>query len=402
MAPLIPQNIISGDLYLLFALVIGIAFGFILEQAGFSSSRKLAGVFYGYDFVVLKVFFTAGFTAALGIYFFQYLGWIDIDYTYINPLFTWSAIIGGVIMGFGFILGGFCPGTGFAAAVIGKIDGIIFVVGIFIGVLIFGIFYDFFEPLYFGNPLGRVFVYESLGISQKWFLFLLVCVAVVAFAVTQEIQNRSSKFKELLNHNKLNVKYPLTFLMILTTLALFLPEQRNTFLREKSKNIMAEKIMSQNKNMSVFKLTHSLINNIDDIYLVDVRSFEEYRDFHLPGAVNLPLENISSKQYRHLLQQRNKKTVFYSNGSVKAEKAWFYTQRAGWGDFYVLDGGLNNFFDVIFYGNLAHIKDEELYGYKRRFLEYANKFFSEGKAFEQYQSISGTEQIETIEIDGGC
>ena len=48
---------------LLFALLIGIGFGFALEQAGFSSSRKLAGMFYGYDTTVIKVFFTAAIVA---------------------------------------------------------------------------------------------------------------------------------------------------------------------------------------------------------------------------------------------------------------------------------------------------------------------------------------------------
>ena len=48
---------------LLIALLIGIGFGFSLEQAGFSSSRKLAGMFYGYDTTVIKVFFTAAIVA---------------------------------------------------------------------------------------------------------------------------------------------------------------------------------------------------------------------------------------------------------------------------------------------------------------------------------------------------
>ena len=58
MGPLVPQEIIGADWNLFIAFVIGIGFGFVLEQAGFSSSRKLAGMFYGYDTVVLKVFFT--------------------------------------------------------------------------------------------------------------------------------------------------------------------------------------------------------------------------------------------------------------------------------------------------------------------------------------------------------
>jgi uncharacterized protein len=128
MGPLIPYQIINGELNLLFAFFIGIGFGYILEQAGFSSARKLAGVFYGYDFTVLKVFFTAGITAALGLYFFRYLGWIDFNMVYVNPLYVRSAIVGGAVMGLGFVLGGYCPGTSLAAAMIGKIDAMVLLV----------------------------------------------------------------------------------------------------------------------------------------------------------------------------------------------------------------------------------------------------------------------------------
>jgi hypothetical protein len=55
MGPLVVNGIISENTNLFLAFLIGIGFGFVLEQCGFSSSRKLAGVFYGYDTVVLKV-----------------------------------------------------------------------------------------------------------------------------------------------------------------------------------------------------------------------------------------------------------------------------------------------------------------------------------------------------------
>ncbi|MFA6440261.1 MAG: hypothetical protein WCX28_13200, partial [Bacteriovoracaceae bacterium] len=101
MFPLVP-NLISEELNLIVALLIGIAFGFVLEQAGFSSSKKLAGVFYGYDFTVLRVFFTAGVTAMSGVIILGYLGWLDTEFIYINPTFLQAEILGGVIMGFGF------------------------------------------------------------------------------------------------------------------------------------------------------------------------------------------------------------------------------------------------------------------------------------------------------------
>ena len=107
MGPLFPQEIISGHSNLFLAFIVGILFGFTLEQAGFSSSRKLAGVFYGYDTVVLKVFFTAAITAMLGLLYLSLFGWIDLSLVYVNPTYLWPTIAGGVIMGAGFIIGGY-------------------------------------------------------------------------------------------------------------------------------------------------------------------------------------------------------------------------------------------------------------------------------------------------------
>jgi len=107
MGPLIPQEIISEGWNFFIAFVIGIGFGISLEQAGFTSSRKMAGVFYGYDTVVLKVFFTGAITAMLGLLYFSLFGWIDLNLVWVNPTFIWSAIVGGIIMGVGFIVGGF-------------------------------------------------------------------------------------------------------------------------------------------------------------------------------------------------------------------------------------------------------------------------------------------------------
>ena len=97
MGPLVP-DIITNELNLIVALLVGIAFGYILEQAGFSSSRKLTGLFYGTDFTVLRVFFTAGVTAMVGVLLLIKLGFLDGSVIYVNPTFLHSAIVGGSIM----------------------------------------------------------------------------------------------------------------------------------------------------------------------------------------------------------------------------------------------------------------------------------------------------------------
>ena len=191
--PLIPQGIIGPEWNNVSGLLLGMAFGFVLEASGFSSSRKLAGVFYGYDFVVLKVFFTGAITAMVGLLYFNYLGWVDFSMIYINPTFVTSAITGGVIMGLGFIMGGFCPGTSFCGAAIGKIDAMIFTVGMFIGVFLFSEAFPWFEKIYYGGPMGNSLVNEVLGLSQGMFALILIVVAIGAFIVVTIVEKRVKK-----------------------------------------------------------------------------------------------------------------------------------------------------------------------------------------------------------------
>ena len=181
MGPLIPNEIIAGNWNFLIAFVIGIGFGFVLEQAGFSSSRKLAGMFYGYDTVVLKVFFTGAITAMLGLLFFSLFDWIDLSLVYVNPTFLWSAIIGGVIMGLGFITAGFCPGTSVCAAAIGKIDAMIFIIGIFIGIFIFGESFPLLQDLFVAGDMGSPKLNQVLGISGGVLALLVILAAAIMF-----------------------------------------------------------------------------------------------------------------------------------------------------------------------------------------------------------------------------
>lgn len=185
MGPLAINELISENTNLLLAFLIGIGFGFVLEQSGFSSSRKLAGVFYGYDTVVLKVFFTAAITAMLGLLFFSLFGWIDLNLVYVNPTYITSSIIGGIIMGAGFIIGGYCPGTSFCGASIGKIDALVFIGGLFIGVFIFGIGYDLWETMYMAKLIGSPKVSEVLGMSDGFFGLILIIVALGMFWVAE-------------------------------------------------------------------------------------------------------------------------------------------------------------------------------------------------------------------------
>ncbi len=193
MGPLIQQGIISPEWNPIIAFIIGICFGFVLEQAGFSTARKIVGVFYGFDMTVLRVFLTAVVTASLGLLYFNYLGWIDLSRVFINHTFIWSAIVGGVLVGLGMIVGGYCPGTSFAAASIGKIDGMVFIGGLFIGVFFYAETFPWlFKKLSTSGGLGQITLYDLLGISSGTLAFFLVIFAIGLFWLTVFITRRFS------------------------------------------------------------------------------------------------------------------------------------------------------------------------------------------------------------------
>jgi len=151
-------------------------------------------VFYGYDATVIKVFFTAALTALIGLFFMHYLGWIDITKTFFPKTFWIPTLIGGIIMGLGFLIGGFCPGTSLSAAATGKIDAIVFIVGVMLGIFGFVFTYDLlWEELRNMGNLGKVNFPQWIGIKEGLFIFLFTVLAIITFWIYQKWENNWKK-----------------------------------------------------------------------------------------------------------------------------------------------------------------------------------------------------------------
>lgn len=193
MAPLSSLYVFPEWLNMLVAILIGTGFGFALEQAGFSSSRKLAGMFYGYDTTVLKVFFTAAIVALIGAQLLGYMGLLNLNQVYVNEFYVTAAVVGGIIMGAGFIMGGFCPGTGLCAMSIGKIDAMVFVAGGFAGAFLFTETYPMIETLANAQYRGPVKINESLGLSPGLFTLILVAVAITMFWIGELAEKKFAR-----------------------------------------------------------------------------------------------------------------------------------------------------------------------------------------------------------------
>lgn len=158
------------------AVLIGIGFGFFLEKAGFGSARKLVAVFYFYDMAVVKVMFTAIVTALVGLFILSSVGSLDLAELYIEPTNYRAAILGGLVFGAGFVIGGYCPGTSLTACATGRLDGLAFIVGIFIASYAYAELLSGFDTWLAQSSQADVTLPALTGIPMGWYV-----VAFVAF-----------------------------------------------------------------------------------------------------------------------------------------------------------------------------------------------------------------------------
>jgi uncharacterized protein len=156
------------------AIVLGIGFGFFLERAGFGSARKLVAVFYFYDMSVVKVMFTAIVTAMTGLFLLSAIGVLDLAEVYIEPTNYTAQIVGGLIFGAGFVIGGYCPGTAVAATATGRLDGLTFAAGMLGGVYAWAEFFPGIDQLIADTSRGEVTLPGLTGIPMGWFVLLFI------------------------------------------------------------------------------------------------------------------------------------------------------------------------------------------------------------------------------------
>jgi hypothetical protein len=180
----------SEEAFLLSGLVIGVFFGFALERGGFANARKLAAQFYLYDMTVFKVMFTAIIVAMTGFYALAGMGLVDPSRMWINQTFLWAQVIGGFLLGVGFIMSGLCPGTSVVSAASGRWDGLVTILGIVIGTALFAVAVDvfpFIEHLYEAG--GEVSILPTLLHLPPWALVLaVVAMASGAFIGAEKVE----------------------------------------------------------------------------------------------------------------------------------------------------------------------------------------------------------------------
>ena len=354
--------------YVLFG-VIGFAFGFTLEMSGFGDSRKLAAQFYFTELTVLKVMFTAIVTAMVLLFGAVALGALNFSQVWVNPTYLWSGILGGLIMGVGFIVGGFCPTTSLASASTGKIDGMLFMLGGFVGAFLFGETEQYFTNWYNNaGYFGRVTLDQVFNLPIGVVVLLVVLMALFMFWGSEQLERIVGK-KDMSREPKLRL-VGAGALVVLALAVVFIGspslEQRYarvTFTRTEtipqlegqdpivntytySADQMLENRLVFVTPAEAFKARYNQAMN--PIY-IDVRSEADFNLYHIEGAINIPVERIE-EVVPILLTEPATNSVFIlmSNDEIAAVKAWKVLVASGLSNSYILEGGVNNW--IAFFG----------------------------------------------------
>jgi hypothetical protein len=318
---------------------IGFAFGYVLESAGFGDSRRLAGQFYFRDLAVLRVMFTAIVTAMLLVFWSAALGWLSYADIWVNPTFWWPGIAGGLLMGMGFILGGYCPGTSLVSLATFKLDGLFFVLGALAGVTLFGESADAIAAFADSGSAGRLTLPALAGVDAGWVALAVVLMALGMFRAATWVKGRvTGQAEPPTGWARLGAA-----LLVLAALGLAWtgqPPWQEAWRRVPG---AADKLAAREILVTPAEALQRLQDPATHLLVLDVRDEADYNLFHLRGATRLD-EDLWDKLERDGTPAGSI-VLLAGNGETRALEAWKRMQALRVPQAYVLEGGLNRWLE---------------------------------------------------------
>ncbi len=324
--------------------LIGVAFGMTLESAGFGNSRLLAAQFYFKDMRVFKVMFTAIIVAMTLIFLSSSFGLLDYNLIWVPPTYLWPGIVGGLIMGVGFIIGGFCPGTSLVGFATGKLDALFFVMGVLFGIYIFGETVSQYAVFFNSSYMGRFTLPELFGVSYGVVVFVIVVAALSIFLLAEKV--------EALVNNRPVAELPgwarpaAGTLIVLAAIVMIVGQPDNG---DRWQAIAAEsqpRLDGREVQIAPAELLKLMNDQKIKVIPLDVRAEKYYNQFHLQGAVHVPLDEVLAKAEDLQFELANTVIVTISNDELEATEAWKVLKAESVPNVYILEGGINKWLDT--------------------------------------------------------
>lgn len=313
--------------------LVGVAFGFVLERAGFGRAPVLTAQFYGTDTRVLKVMFSAIVTALVGMTLLSAIGLLDLDAITVPDTYLWPHLAGGLLLGVGFVVSGYCPGTGVVAAASGSVDGILTILGVVVGSFLFGAFYPVLESFHSTGHLGVLRFTDLLGLPQAVLTAGVLAMAIGAFFVGEWAERFFSRRRNLPAPASMPaVRNGIFGLLGVLTAA--------GFVGLAVEPPGAEPIRREVAKLDAMIFARSLIEQAGEYYVVDLRDPASCEARRIPGALCLSTDDPDGAFMKDLPPTR--RLLLYGEGDLGdiPPNALAYE-----GEVLVLKGGFTGFTD---------------------------------------------------------
>ena len=194
--PLYKNGFLSPEANYFFAIVMGFAFGFVLERTGFTRSQLIADTFYFKNIAVPKIMGVTVITTATWFILFAWMGWIDLSALYTPATYVWPYLVGGLLFGVGMVMAGYCPGTAVAGLGTGKSDALVFLLGLFLGMFAYFILYPMIEGFASSGNLGILKLHDLFGGNEytSYILTVALEIGIILFLMLlQTLTNKGEK-----------------------------------------------------------------------------------------------------------------------------------------------------------------------------------------------------------------
>ena len=148
------------------AIILGILFGFALQRVGATNPQNIINMMRLTDLHLMKaIFFAIGISSTF-LFLLMTLGVIDAGHLSVKSSYI-GVILGGVMLGLGFAVAGYCPGTSLTALANGRKDALVFVGGGLVGALIYTLVYGSIKGSWLFNTIAGGKVMLATG-SDKF------------------------------------------------------------------------------------------------------------------------------------------------------------------------------------------------------------------------------------------
>ncbi len=314
--PLYPSEAFGYPTAMALATLLGLGFGFVLERAGFGHATNLTAQFYGRDNRVLKVMFSAIVTATVGLGLLGGLGVVDLGALTVPGSYWVAHLVGGLLLGAGFVVSGYCPGTALVAAGSGNVDGLWSLAGVMAGALLFALGWPLVEGVYSAGDLGVLAFPELLGVSWSMVAAGVVAMAIGAFFGAELLERRlavrdgtsppDAGPRDRVQRNRVLAGFTVAALVGLGVSAV-------------PASAEPERRVAETGSIEPLELAEVLVERPHAVWLVDLRDPGACAEARIAGALCLPEGDPEGSLLATLPPTRT--LVLYGVGEVEAPRA---------------------------------------------------------------------------------